>query len=405
MGVPPNTEVTQTAPLPAMSLSQSGVAVTLPPISAPSGPLASRLHTSRDLVSIAFRQLDTKSTGRVALADLERCVARGADQLAVRQRNLDLEIAARIAAQTKDDQLSIQSRVGDTLQRSVSGAEGLYLRYLPQDLLPYLGDPPNVGLATAIVMVAADLEATQLAAFDAFACLDSSGNGVLSIVEFCPNLTTAVPAISLEQAKMIFDLMSSLPQEYPNGQRNLQVVGVTFPQFERVFPLSTSLRLGLADGQGDVGECLTLENLPVDTSEKIWFDSITDRLVQCMTLKGISPEEPFRRMDAASTGVVGEADFVQMIMDMGFGISPGEASLLYRKMEGGPGGTTYRGFVGLLRGAYERAHARAQRTSGMLMDSNMLESSGAEADLIQAISQRLHQVDPNTTRVFFSFCH
>ena len=39
-----------------------------------------------------------RTRGTLALADIERCVGQGADELAMHQRTVELEIAARLAA-------------------------------------------------------------------------------------------------------------------------------------------------------------------------------------------------------------------------------------------------------------------------------------------------------------------
>ena len=128
-------------------------------------------------------------------------------------------------------------------------------------------------------MIAADFVSQQLTPFEAFAFLDTSRSGVLRLEDFAPNLTAAVPAVSLQQARAIWELMMKQPSA---ARRDiLTLAGVTLSQFEKVFPLRLEFpATAPADGKP-----------PVGVVEKAWYASVVDRMARHLQLRGVSQEE------------------------------------------------------------------------------------------------------------------
>ncbi|CAK0886453.1 unnamed protein product [Prorocentrum cordatum] len=378
------------------------------------------LATGRDLAGAAFRELDTGRRGSVTLADVERKVHQGAAALSQR------EAAARTAADwaLAPGQGPAPSRGAAAVARALSphgrgappdgrgappdghgqaspGLTAAASRHIPAGLLPRLqsGGP---GLAATLVALAADFEAQQLTPFEAFACLDASRTGLLYEDRFCLALRLASPAVSLQQAREVFQLMRSLPSD---GRASDEAVDLF--QFEQVFPLKS----GSLQGRG------------------LWLSSIVGRVARHLGSRGMTPEALFKEVDAAGRGAVTQADMVRAAADLRLGISPEEARALHaaaveRCSAAPPAGetpprdatATYRGLVAVLRPALEREHSGTpgSETVGTSMrragsgpprraEVAILAEGASGADVVRAVSQHLHRSDPTLVHVFRRF--
>ena len=283
---------------------------------APRPPTDFALRAVQELAAEAYNQLDPHHVGKVLIDDIERC-----------------------------------------LDRVSHRAPPLTHSYIPSNL-----DIADDSLKETIAMVASDFLSEDLSSFEAFAYLDSSRTGVVSEADFCANMASAVPILSMSKARLLFRFIQGI------RIGGSAAGGITLGQFSHVFPLTSHAPL---------------------VARKVWQESIVNRIVRTFHTRGWTLEQAFNKMQNHA----GQCT-MQSLQDaanrLSCGVSPQEITMLFSSLQDssastGEGRVSYRTFVRVLQPGYNSLDTKYE-------NEQIRGHQASEKNVKHMVSTRCYQV-------------